>query len=39
MSTASGTFTSRNLESAASETFCIEEKETREIESFAISLI
>ena len=27
MSTASGTFTSRNLESAASETFSIEEKD------------
>ena len=39
MSTASGTFTSRNLESAASETFSIEETMTREIESFAISLI
>ena len=39
MSTASGTFTSRNLESAASETFSIEETETREIMSFAISLI
>ena len=39
MSTASGTFTSRNLESAAPETFSIEETMTREIESFAISLI
>ena len=39
MSTASGTFTSRNLESSVSETFSIEEKETTEIESFAISLI
>ena len=39
MSTASGTFTSRDLESAASETFSMEETETREIESFAISLI
>ena len=39
MSTASGTFTSWNLEGAASETFSIEEKETREIESFAFSLI
>ena len=37
MSTASGTFTSRDLESAVSETFSIEETETREIESFAIS--
>ena len=48
MSTASGTFTSRELGSAASETFnieetgaasetfSIEETETREIESFAI---
>ena len=36
MSTASGTFTSRDLESAA---FSIEETETREIESFAIALI
>ena len=39
MSAASGTFTSRDLESAASETFSIEETETREIESFAVSLI
>ena len=39
MSTASGTFTSRDLESAASETFSIEETETREIESLAIALI
>ena len=39
MSTASGTFTSRDLESAASETFSIEETETRKIESFAIALI
>ena len=39
MSTASGTVTSRDLESAASETFSIEETETREIESFAIALI
>ena len=39
MGTASRTFTSLNLESAASETFSIEETETREIESFAISLI
>ena len=40
MSTASRTFTSLDLESAASETFSIiEETETREIESFAISLI
>ena len=38
-STASGTFTSRDLESVASETFSIEETETREIESFAIALI
>ena len=39
MITASGTFTSRNLESASSETFSIEKTETREIESFAILLI
>ena len=39
MTTASGTFTSRNLESAASETFSIEEAETREIESCVIELI
>ena len=39
MSTTLGTFTSRDLESAASETFSIEETEKREIESFAISLI
>ena len=39
MSTASGTFTSRDLEGAAPETFRIEETETREIESFAISLM
>ena len=39
MSTASGTFTSRDLESAAAETFSIEETETREMKSFAISLI
>ena len=32
MSTALGTFTSRDLESAASETFGIEETETREID-------
>ena len=38
MITALGTFTSWDLESAASETFSIEETETREIESFAISL-
>ena len=39
MSTASRTFTSLDLESAASETFSIEKTGTREIESFAISLI
>ena len=39
MSTASGTFTSRDLESAASETLSMEVTETREIESFAITLI
>ena len=39
MSLASGTFTSCDLESAASETFSIEEAERREIESFAIALI
>ena len=39
MTTASVTFTSRNLESAASETFSIEEAETREIESYAIAFI
>ena len=39
MSTESGRVTSRDLKSAASETFSIEETETREIESFAIALI
>ena len=39
MSTGSGTFTSRDSESAASETYSMEETETSEIESFAISLI
>ena len=39
MGTASGTFTSRDLESAATETFSIEETETREIESLAIALL
>ena len=39
MSTASGAFTSRDRESAASETFIIVETETSEIESFAIALI
>ena len=39
MGAASGAFTSRDLESAASETFSIEETETRDIESFAVSLI
>ena len=39
MSTASGTFTCQNFESAASETSSIEETKTREIESFAIALI
>ena len=39
MSTALRRFTSLDLESAASETFSIEETEIREIESFAISLI
>ena len=38
-STTLGTFTSRDLEHVASETFSIEETETREIESFAIALI
>ena len=38
-STASEPFTSRDLESVASETLSIEETETREIESFAIALI
>ena len=39
MRTASGTVTSRDFESTASETFSIEETETRKIESFAIALI
>ena len=39
MSTASGTLTSPDLESAASETFSKEETETREIELFAIALV
>ena len=39
MSTASGTFTSRDRESAASETFSIEETEIRRIESFDIAKI
>ena len=39
MITTSGTFTSRDFESAASETFSIEETETRKIESFAIALL
>ena len=39
MSTASGTLTSPDLASAASETFSIEETETREIELFAIALV
>ena len=38
MSTAPGKFTSPDLKSTASETFGIEETETREIESFAIAL-
>ena len=36
MSTASGTFTSRDLESAASEMFSIEDTETREIKSLLL---
>ena len=39
MSTASVTLISRDLESAASETFRKEETESREIKSFAMALI
>ena len=36
MSTASGTFTGRDIESAGSETFSMEDTETREIESLLL---